>query len=201
MKIVCLASGGIDSSILLLMLKKDGHEILPLYINYGHKANKWETKSFRNVCEYLQIKGKEIDLVNLNVVKSGLTDEKISSIDHPTFPLRNLILTTIAASYAFNKATRIIALGFLKNSVFPDQKKDFIQKTEETISSAAGQEMKLMSPFIDMDKNEVIHLAKKYRFPLDITYSCHSGTKVPCGECMGCIERNKVLGMKMKEND
>ena len=45
MKVVCLVSGGLDSSSMMLLLKKYGYEIYPLHINYGHRAEEKEWNS------------------------------------------------------------------------------------------------------------------------------------------------------------
>lgn len=192
MKIICLSSGGMDSSVLLRMLQNNDHELHPLFVNYGQKSAKQELNAFEKVCKFLKIEGHVIDLDSLKEIKCGLTDKNISAIDFPFFPARNLILMSIGAAYAFNHASDILSVAFLKNSTFPDQTQKFVTDIENTIKTSLGTDFKILTPFIDMDKKEVLQLAKKYNFPLDLTYSCHSGGEKPCGKCMGCLEREKV---------
>jgi 7-cyano-7-deazaguanine synthase len=192
MKIVSLSSGGLDSSILLCVLKKDKHDVHPLFINYGQKSAKHEHDAFFKVCKFLELTGHVINLESLKEIRCGLTDEHISAVDFPYFPARNLILASVGASYAHNHTCDLLSLGFLQNSFFPDQSQKFVLEIENMIKTSLGTDFKVLTPFIDMNKKEVMQLAKKYDFPIDITYSCHSGTEKPCGNCMGCIERNKV---------
>ena len=192
MKITCLISGGIDSITLLHRLKIEDHKIFPLYINYGQKAHKKEFSCVSNACAKLGLSLNCIDISNLHLISSGLTSKDISSIDEPIFPNRNLILLSIAASFAFDNDCNIIAVALLGDSAFPDQTKEFIKNTEITISSSLGTKMKIWSPFIQLNKLEVVRLAKKYQIDLNQTYSCYEGTEEPCGQCLGCQDRKSV---------
>ena len=192
MKIISLSSGGLDSSVLLYVLKKDNHDVHPLFINYGQKSAKHELDAFTKVCEFLQLDGHVINLDSLKEIRCGLTDDNISPVDFPYFPARNLIFASIGSSYAYTHACHVISLGFLQNSFFTDQSTKFVSDIENTIQISLGSDFKILTPFINMNKREVMQLAKQYNFPVDITYSCHSGTEKPCGDCMGCVERSKV---------
>src|SRR5438445_4719974 len=166
MKIVCLASGGIDSSVLMFMLKKSNHEVFPLHVNYGQKAEKMELKSAKEVCEILKLSLEVMNIPGLGIILSGLTNSHLSVTEHPLFPARNLLLLTIGASYAFTKSIRVISIGLLTNPIFPDQTIKFVKSSEISISEAVGTSMKLLVPFIELNKCEVISLARKYDFPL-----------------------------------
>jgi len=192
MKIVCLISGGVDSTVLLFRLHKEGHDIIPLHINYGQKSAKPELESVHKVCDLLQLEPQIIDLNGLKIIRSGLTDPKLSHISNPVFPGRNLLFLTIAASFANSNSIDVIAMGILGHTFFPDQTKEFVKKAELTISSALGNRINILTPFIELNKLEVIRIGKKYNIPLDITYSCYAGTKPPCGECLSCKDRENM---------
>lgn len=192
MKVICLSSGGIDSSVILYMLKQEKHEIFPLYIDFGHKSAQMEIKSLRDICTKLQLQPKIIQLKELSFIKSGLTDKNISHISAPYFPNRNLLFLTIAASYGYQKSINVVSIGLLDNVVFPDQTKKFVMDSEKILSTSMGKDIKILAPLIELDKKEVIGLAKKHNIPLEITYSCYSGIE-PCGECKACLERNLAM--------
>lgn len=191
MKVVCLASGGIDSSVLMFMLKKSNHEVCPLHINYGQKAEKMELKSVQEICKILNLSLEVIDVPGLAKISSGLTDPHISVSEYPLFPARNLLLLAIGSSYASTKSIEVISIGLLANPIFPDQTIKFVKSTENAINDAMGT-MKILVPFIELNKREVVGLAKKYEFPLNLTYSCYEGLENPCGKCASCQERTKV---------
>lgn len=190
MKIVCLVSGGLDSSLLLYMLKKDGNDLFPLFIDYGQKAVRMELKAYSKICKLLKVKPFVIrfhDFARISL--SGLTNKNLSPIDAPFVPGRNLLFLVIAASYAYSKGTKIISIGLLKNAVFPDQTKKFITNAENIIQISTGYKIKVLSPFMKLDKRGIIGLVKKHNFPLKITYSCQTGNSKPCGKCASCKER------------
>lgn len=196
MKVVCLASGGIDSSVLMFMLKKSNHEVFPLHVNYGQKAEKMELKSTQKVCEILNLSLEVMNIPGLGIISSGLTNSQISATENPLFPARNLLLLTIGSSYAFTKSIKVISIGLLTNPTFPDQTIKFVKSSETSISDAVGTSMKLLVPFIELNKREVVSLATKYDFPLDLTYSCYEGSEPPCERCASCQERKKVESLK-----
>jgi 7-cyano-7-deazaguanine synthase len=189
MKVVCLASGGIDSSVLMLMLKQMGHEVFPLHINYGQKAATMERNAFCKVCEFLEVKPEVIDISDIGKISVGLTNPDLSHNDNPLFPARNLLLLTIGAAYAHAKSIKVVSIGSLSNSIFPDQTKEFMKSAEATLNISIQEQIKILTPLIDLNKREVVDLARKYNFPLEITYSCHVGLPNPCGKCMSCKER------------
>ena len=193
MRVVCLSSGGIDSSVILHMLKQKKYELLPLYVDYGHKSAELEIKSLMKICFELKLEPKIIKLNELSAISSGLTDANISHINDPFFPNRNLLLLTIAASYAYKNSINIVSIGLLDNMIFPDQNMEFVSAAEKTISSSLGQEIKILTPLIELDKKEVVDLAKKHKIPLEYTYSCYSGESLPCGNCKACVERQLAM--------
>jgi len=191
MKIVCLLSGGIDSTILLFRLKKNGHEIIPLFINYGQKAAKKEREAAQKACEILDIKLNVIDIPGLSTISSGLTTNEISPIDTPVFPNRNLILLSLGAAFAQTNSCQVIAIGLIEGTNFSDQTREFVKKLESTLSME--QNISILAPMITLNKLEVVRLAKENKIPLDFTYSCYFGLDTPCNECLSCKDRSNAF--------
>ena len=193
MKIVCLASGGIDSSLLMFLLQKSNHEIFPLHVSYGQKSEKMELASYNKICKFLKLNPIVIDAKGLKEIKSGLTTTNLSSIKNSFFPARNLLFVTIGGSYAFSNSIKTISLGFLDNSKFLDQNSKFVKKSEELLNYILNYNITILTPMINLDKREIFNLAKKHNFPLNLTYSCHSGTNPPCSKCHACKDIIKAL--------
>jgi 7-cyano-7-deazaguanine synthase len=190
MRIVVMSSGGVDSSLTMLMLKKRGHEILPLHVNYGHLAEDREWKACRAICRYLNLSDPvRITLRGMNVIPSGLVDKRLDIVRDAFLPTRNLLFVTLGASYAYSKSSQVVALGVLTNPIFPDQKPEFFKKAEACIGAALGTDMKLLTPLISLDKADTLKLASKHGLPVRLTYYCHAGRKRPCGKCISCKER------------
>lgn len=190
MRIVVLASGGVDSSIMMLLLKKEGHEILPLFIDYGQLARNKEWSACQKMCNFLELEPHRIDISGFGKsIPSGITNDELDIETSAFLPTRNLLFLTLGAAYAHVRSSSSVAIGLLSNPIFPDQTVDFLQTTEKSISTALGVNMKILAPLISLDKRDTLKLANKYGLPLDLTSSCHSSSERPCGRCISCKER------------
>jgi 7-cyano-7-deazaguanine synthase len=123
-------------------------------------------------------------------IPSALTDPNLDIEKQAFLPTRNLLFATIGAAYAYGKSSNVIALGLLANPIFPDQTPEFVKSSEACLTLALGRNMRILTPFITMDKRDILRLARKYDLPFGITYYCHSGGVVPCGKCISCKERD-----------
>lgn len=198
MKIVVLASGGIDSALMMSMFKDQGHEVFPLYINYDHLAENKEWIACTKVCNKLGLEPFKMDIPGFGKLPSGLTQKELDVYEDAFLPTRNLTFLTLGSAYAYSKSADVVAIGLLSNPIFPDQTKEFIEKAQISISTALGKQIQILTPLIDLDKRDVLKLAEDYDLA-KITYYCHSGTEEPCGRCISCRERisaEKSLGIK-----
>jgi 7-cyano-7-deazaguanine synthase len=187
-KIVVLASGGIDSSLIMNTFKNDGHEVLPLYINYGQLAKEKEWSALSKVCDILSLTPFKMDIEGFGKLPSGLTNPSLDIHKDAFLPTRNLTLITLGSAYAYSKESSVVSIGLLANPIFPDQTRDFVDKAEISISAALGKQITILTPLIGLDKRDVLRLAAKYGLP-NVTYYCHSGNDLPCGKCISCLER------------
>jgi 7-cyano-7-deazaguanine synthase len=200
-RVVVMSSGGVDSSVTMLLLKRDGHEVFPMHVNYGHFAEDREWSSCQRVCDYLSVnKPVKIDVKGLEVIPSSLVKEGLDIEKDAFLPTRNLLFVVLGSAYAFSIKCNVVALGILAQPIFPDQKAEFFQSAETCISLALGRLVKVLTPLIELDKRETLKLAKELGMPLNITYYCHAGTENPCGRCISCKERIAAEEYLLKES-
>jgi 7-cyano-7-deazaguanine synthase len=197
LRIVVLSSGGIDSSVMLKLLKKAEHLIFPLFVDYGQLAATNEWKACKSVCKHLDLNPTRMDISGFGkLIPSGITNSKLDIEKEAFLPTRNLLLLTLGAAYGYDKSAFTIAIGLLSNPIFPDQTSVFIQETQKAIGEALGLNITILAPLLGMTKADTIRLAQKYRLPMDTMYSCHLGGTNPCGFCISCKE--KIEGEKWK---
>jgi 7-cyano-7-deazaguanine synthase len=187
---VVLSSGGVDSSLLMLLLKKEGHDLYPLHINYGQIAEKKEWNACQKICDFLELrKPQRFNLTDIKKIPSALTDKNLDIEKNAFLPNRNLLFLVSGSAYAFSINTYVVAIGIIANPIFPDQTTEFINATENCIITSLGKKLKILAPFITLDKREILNLAIKHKLPIELTYYCHSGKTKPCGKCISCKER------------
>ncbi len=192
MNVIALSSGGVDSSVMMLLLKRNKVLVHPLHVNYGHRSEEHEWASCKKVCKRLGLSPEKIDLTGLKKIPSSLTNPKMDIVDQAFLPTRNLFFITIAAAYGYGKGVYTVAIGLLSNAIFPDQTKQFIRSAESCLTKALGVEFRVLAPLISLDKRDTLRLARKYRLSLGLTYSCHAGGRLPCGQCIACLERTRA---------
>lgn len=190
MKVATLLSGGLDSSLLACLLDEEGHEQFPVFVNYGQLNFEKEWQACVDICQQLNLHTPE--MFDLNgygkSIPSGLTSAKLDIVSDAFLPNRNALFLLSASGYAFKNGCTHIAIGFLneENHIFPDQTRPFLDRMEEAIEISLGKRIYIISPFISLNKIEIINLAKQKG--LANTYSCHMGTDEPCGKCIACLE-------------
>ncbi|WP_181183719.1 MULTISPECIES: 7-cyano-7-deazaguanine synthase [unclassified Mesorhizobium] len=191
---VCLASGGLDSTVCLALLLRSGIRPLPLFINYGQiNANK-EYASLQASCEKLDLGPPlTIDLRGYGTaIKSGLTEPTLDIVGDAFTPCRNLLFIVMAAAVANQNGITKIVLGLLTEAtmLFPDQSDRFLLSATRAVSDALGVEMEIVVPLREFHKADVVRLAGELN--VKNHYSCHAGTTPPCGVCIACKEYEGV---------
>ena len=190
MRVVTLSSGGVDSSVTMLLLKERNYSVFPLFVNYGQLSAEREWHACQSICKFLDLKPERMDVQGFGKsIPSGITNRDCDVEKDAFLPTRNLLLLTLGAAYGYVKAAHVVAISLLSNPIFPDQTKDFVQEAQKTISKALGVDVTILAPLISLDKSDTLRLARKYGLPVEDTYSCHLGGEKPCGRCISCQER------------
>lgn len=192
--IVTLVSGGLDSTLLAVLIDEEKIHQFPLFINYGQlcAAQEWAAcrTSFSRLSlpepAYLDVRGFG------HLISSGLTDPKKAINEDAFLPCRNLLFLVCGAAYAYQTNSTAVAIGLLSEEslLFPDQTSDFLEKAEEAVEAALGQKIRAVAPLMQFTKREVIELAETKH--IAGSYSCHAGGQSPCGQCVSCQEVEKA---------
>lgn len=194
MSMVNLVSGGLDSTLIGVMAREEGIHVYPLFIDYGQRAAQREWETCQLIHQQLGLSSpRRMDLSGFGkVICSGLTSTDKDVKDDAFTPGRNLLFLLMASAYAFQMEAQAVAIGLLSEqfSLFPDQRANFVEKAEWAIQAALGRNIRIVAPLFEFSKADIIKLAQEKQ--IRGTYSCHTGTELPCGRCISCLE---VLGM------
>jgi 7-cyano-7-deazaguanine synthase len=196
--LVTLVSGGVDSTLMALMVKEEGIQQFPLFIDYGQICKEQELKACLAVHENLGLPTPVVmDISGFgSLISSGLTDRTKRVNEDAFLPGRNLLFLLAGSAYAYQNNCAGVAIALLSEDacIFPDQTSTFISETQELIFLAMGRDIKIIAPLMQFSKADVIKLAKAKH--IMGTYSCHAGTEKPCGVCISCMERKNSITTK-----
>ena len=190
MTIVTLVSGGIDSSLMVLLAKKEGVIQYPLFIDYGQLGRAKELSACRGIHAAHGL--PEPAVMRLSgfgeIISSGLTDRQKDIFADAFLPGRNLLFLLAGAAYAYQVDASAVAIGLLNEEthLFPDQTGQFLIQAQAMLALCMGRNIRIIAPLMKFCKSDVLRLAKNYG--LTGTYSCHSGFDEPCGVCVSCKE-------------
>lgn len=195
MRVVPLVSGGLDSTVMSVLMKDEGIEQFPLFINYGQLNLKLEKAAcMKNFARFELPLPQVLELPGYGTLfSSGLTDSKKRIVEDAFLPGRNLLFLLTAAAYAHQQQADAVAIGFLDESlsIFPDQTRSFADESSALLSRIMDKPIRIITPLITLGKAEVLAIAKDRG--IGGTYSCHAGGEQACGNCIAC---NEYIGLE-----
>ncbi len=215
MKALVLFSGGLDSSVCLgLAVKKYGpEEVLALSIYYGQKHKK-EMEASEKVADHYGVKRITLDLGEifkdsnctlLEGAEEGIPHEKYAEQLKKTngkpvntyVPYRNGLFLSSAASIALSHGCSEIYYGAhaddAAGNAYPDTSIEFNKAISEAIYIGSGNELRIVAPFIDKTKAQVVKMGTEIGVPFELTWSCYEGHDKACGQCGTCRDRMEAF--------
>ena len=201
---VVLLSGGLDSSTVATIAKRDNQTVTSVSFNYGQRHS-IEMNASERVAKRLGIERRIINIDMRQIGGSSLTSKQEiergllerQGIPNTYVPGRNIIFLSIAGAIAEVTDSESVYIGV--NSVdysgYPDCRPDFISSMEETLNlglaNSTGRSIKIIAPLQKLSKGEIIKLGTSLGTPYELTYSCYAGGKLACGNCDSCLLRLK----------
>lgn len=197
-----LASGGLDSSILVAHLVHRGDRIRPFYVRFGLS---WQDAELAALRRFLAaIAGPSLEpLVVLEMPVADLygnhwsiTGRDVPGADTPDeavyLPGRNLLLAVKAALWCQLHGIEQLALAPLRSNPFPDATPDFFSHFESLLNRGPVAPVCIVRPFAELTKRKVLELGRQY--PLALTFSCiNPAGNLHCGACNKCSERQEAF--------
>lgn len=177
MKVVVLLSGGIDSAVVLRMMRDS--ERRAIGIDYG-QAHAIELEYAAEIA-----REERVPFQVLNV-------PAIRKVDDVVFAGRNAVLLSVAASYAAASNFDTVAIGCNKTDEerFPDCRRAFIDAMDDALYA---YRVSVVAPLLERSKAEVVALARKLGVAIPRTWSCYAPSfGIPCGECLACTVRREA---------
>lgn len=200
-KTVVLLRGGIDSAICLAdAVEERGKEnVVALYLYYG-QVHKKEKAAAKRLAEYYRVEYMEMDISKVMSFSQSKAladhvskDESDYSDKKAEVPFRNGLMISVAASVALSIGADSVRMAVHADEsagrVYPDKRESFLRTMAAAVNEGTDGELKLILPFADMSKKQVMMHGVKLGVPFAHTWSCYESDNEPCGYCVGCKGR------------
>jgi 7-cyano-7-deazaguanine synthase len=204
-RIAVLASGGLDSAVLLADLARE-NTVFPVYVEAGLH---WEPREKRALESYLGA----LEMPNLQPltvlempVRSfygqhwSTTGQGVPGYEAPDaavyLPGRNVLLIGVTAVWCALNDVEAIAIGSLDDNPFADATPAFFEDYGRVLSDALDHPLRVMAPYRNRHKSQII--AEFWQLPLELTLTCMQPDEdaegfVHCGDCNKCRERREAF--------
>lgn len=212
--VVCL-SGGMDSCVCAALAARD-YSAYALHCGYGQRTEERELQAARGVAEALGFQDflhLKLDLFR-RIGGSALTDERIAvpevnaegkaeggqeigaEIPVTYVPFRNAHFLAAAVSWAEVLGATTVFIGAVEqdSSGYPDCRPAYYAAFQELIRQGTKEGgITIRTPLIHLHKKEIVALGVELAAPLDLTWSCYSGSEAACGVCESCVLRLRAF--------
>ncbi len=110
-------------------------------------------------------------------------------------PFRNAIMLSIAAGFAESAGAEglVIAAHTGDHTIYPDCREEFMEAMGEAMRQGTYAGIRLLRPFIDLDKARIAAEGARLGVDFARTWSCYKGGAVHCGQCGTCVERREAF--------
>lgn len=209
---VLLLSGGLDSTTLLALARREGFAVHALSFRYGQRHGAEIAAAQRVAREFgvaehviadidLRMFGGSALTSNLAVPKDRALDDGGHDIPITYVPARNTIFLSFALAWAevLGAGDIFIGVNALDYSGYPDCRPEYIAAFERmaNLATRAGVEgtrpVTIRTPLIDLSKKQIIELGMSLGVDYGITTSCYDPAPDggACGHCDACQLRKK----------
>ena len=205
MKVVVLCSGGMDSVTALYWAQRE-HEVRAVVsFNYGAKHNDREIPF---AAEHAVQLGARHEVIRLDFVNQLFASDLLKSggeipeghyeaanMRQTVVPFRNAIMLSIACGLAESLGAEglVIAAHSGDHAIYPDCREDFMGAMGEAMRTGTYAQVKLLRPFIALNKAAIAKEGARLGVDFARTWSCYKGGAVHCGKCGTCAERREAF--------
>ncbi len=200
--VAVLASGGLDSAVLIAEFLGQGRAVQPIYVRFGLVWEEVEEIYLRRFLDTLPSSGLR-SLVTLDVPVAdtyeahwSLSADNVPDAHSPDdavyLPGRNLLLLAKSSIWCALHGYSIIALGTLKGNPFADSSREFFDGFESLVHTAVDHVLEIVTPFSEFSKAQVLERGRDLQLQhifscIDPSAGCH------CGRCNKCAERQRAF--------
>ncbi len=196
-KALVLHSGGLDSTVCLLLARSRGRDAYSFGINYGQRQQ-IELEYANKQCERFGIARRIADVSwqkpEIHVPKDRTVAEMKAGIAPTFLPGRNAVFLALACADAAGTGATEVWLGVnaVDFSGYPDCRGSFLDAFRTMWAEAVPNPPRIVAPLVNLSKPQIAALAGELGLKPGETWSCYApeeknGVTQPCGHCDACL--------------
>lgn len=205
MNVVVLCSGGMDSVTALYWSRREHDVTAAVSFDYGAKHNAREIPFAAEHAAKLGVRHEVIALEFVNrlfasdlLQSGGEIPEghyEAENMKQTVVPFRNAIMLSIACGVAESAGAEAVAIAAHggDHAIYPDCREDFMRAMGETMRLGTYAGVRLLRPFIGMNKGQIAAEGARLGVDFARTWSCYKGGAEHCGKCGTCVERREAF--------
>lgn len=195
-KALILHSGGLDSTVCLMLALERGREVISFGVDYGQK-HRIELDYAASQCLQLGVERRVVNVAWAKPNRVIPTNRKVDDIGKKVssafLPARNGVFLMLASAEAAGVAAKEIWIG--TNSIdfsgYPDATPEFLFAFKKMLRVAVPNGPKLIAPLQQKSKRSIARIAKRLGLSSTDTWSCYrpvicSTGLTPCHACDAC---------------
>ena len=205
MKVVVLCSGGMDSVTALYWARREHAVPAVVSFDYGAKHNHREIPF---AAEHAAQLGARHEVIALDFVNRLFASDLLRSggeipeghyaaenMRQTVVPFRNAIMLSIACGFAESVGAEGVAIAAHggDHAIYPDCREEFMRAIGEAMRTGTYAGIKLLRPFITLDKAAIAAEGARLGVDFARTWSCYKGGALHCGKCGTCVERREAF--------
>jgi 7-cyano-7-deazaguanine synthase len=205
-----LLSGGLDSATALALALSQGSHVAALSIQYGSVHSDAEGKAAHAVAGFYDLPleiltlptsifrgGNSALLGESNIPNEEYHDPEKETPSATVVPFRNANFIAAAVAQAeargFEEVWMAVHATDHGGWAYPDCSPEFIGAMAAAVYIGTLRKVRLVAPFINMSKGDIVKVGTQLNVPYHLTWSCYRGGDLACGECPTCLERLKAF--------
>ena len=200
---LCVYSGGMDSTVMLHLFKKN--TALAVTFDYGSNHAAREIECAKINCEKLNIPHI---IIPLSFMKQYFNSSLLQGSDaipeghyeaenmkSTVVPFRNGIMLSIAIGLAESRGLQYVAIANHSGDhyIYPDCRPDFIHAMNDAAYNGTFERIQIVTPFLNSTKADIACTGEIFGVDFTKTWSCYKGGEVHCGKCGTCVERKEAF--------
>lgn len=180
-----LASGGLETAVLLHQAAAEGDTVRAAFLDYGQRPADME---YRGAAAQSRSTGAVLEMLAMPAVGRAFQGESERRY-HVPLPHRNLVALSLGLSLAAERGADRLWVGLTADdgAASPSASSGFFAGFRE-LAAGLGP-VRAEAPLLGLTKAEVIRRGADLGVDFARTYSCLLGRPEPCGRCPQCRKR------------